>query len=80
MRKTLSVAVLALAFCFPVSAGIIHNPAPVPQPTPTSVVQEPSEDATPDGEIPNPGDIHAGVSGSLAEVALELLTFLPSLL
>jgi hypothetical protein len=40
MRKTLSVAVLVIAFCCPVAAGIIHNPPPDPDPTPTSVVQE----------------------------------------
>lgn len=78
MRKTLSVAVLVLAFCCPVSAGIIHNPAPAPQPT--SPVQQPAEDPTPDGEMPNPGEMQTGVSGSLAGIALDLLTVLPSLL
>jgi hypothetical protein len=44
MRKTLSVALLVVAFCCPVAAGIIHNPLPEPEPTPTptSVVPEPT--------------------------------------
>jgi hypothetical protein len=84
MRKSLSVAVLVLALCCPVSAGIIHNPAP--QPTPTSVVQEPTDDVTLNGimhnpgEIHTPGEMHTGVSGSLAQVALDLLAILPSIL
>ena len=30
MRKTISVAVLVLAFCCPAAAGIMHNPEPEP--------------------------------------------------
>jgi hypothetical protein len=47
MRKTLSVAVLVLALCSPVAAGIIHNPEP--EPPPANTTQEPattSEDTT----------------------------------
>jgi hypothetical protein len=32
MRRTLSAAVMFLAFCCPVSAGVIHNPPPEPTP------------------------------------------------
>lgn len=32
MRRTLSAVVLVLALFCPVSAGIIHNPAPAPTP------------------------------------------------
>ena len=47
MRKTLSVAVLVLAFCCPAAAGIMHHPAPESEPANT--LQEPattSEDTT----------------------------------
>lgn len=60
MRKALSVAVLALAFCSSTAAGIMHNPAPEP---PTNVVQEPStadEDTT-------------GAVETLTDIALTLL-------
>jgi hypothetical protein len=81
MRKTLSVAVLVLAFCCPVSAGIIHNPAPEPPPAPTSPMQEPTNDATLNGEIATPGEMHTpGLSDTLTETAWELLAVLPALL
>lgn len=76
MRKPLSVAVLVLTFCCPVSAGIIHNPAPEPPPpAPASAVQEPTDDATLNGEIHTPG-----LSDILTETALDLLAVLPALL
>ena len=87
MRKSLSVTVLVLALCCPVSAGIIHNPAPAPPPPSTSPMQEPVDGATvngemttPPGEIHTPGEMHTGASGSLAQVALDLLAILPSIL
>lgn len=85
MRKSLSVAVLVLALCCPVSAGIIHNPAP--QPTPASPMQEPTDDVTLNGIMHNPGIMHTpgiihtpGVSESLARLGLDLLAVLPSIL
>jgi hypothetical protein len=77
MRKTLSVAVLVLAFCCPAAAGIMHNPPPAPEPTPApaSAMQEPADDATLNGEIQT-----SGVSDILTETALELLAVLPALL
>jgi hypothetical protein len=79
MRKTLSIIVLVLALCCPISAGIIHNPAPAP--TPASVVQESADDATLNGEMATPGIMHnPGVSDVLAEAALDLLAVLPTLL
>lgn len=87
MRKTLMTAVLVLVLSCPAFAGIMHTPgAPTQQPTPSSVVQEPTEDATLNGimhnpgEIPTPGEMHTGMSGSLAQVALDLLAVLPSIL
>ncbi|MET0623671.1 MAG: hypothetical protein ABW250_11875 [Pyrinomonadaceae bacterium] len=50
-------------------------------------MQEPTDDVTLNGimhnpgEMPTPGIIHTpGVSGSLAQVALDLLAVLPSIL
>ena len=81
MRKTLSVAVLVLALCCPVSAGIIHNPAPEPPPAPSSAMQEPMNDATLNGEMHTPGIMHnPSVSDILTETALDLLAVLPALL
>ena len=85
MRKTISVAALMLALCCPTLAGEIPNP-PAPQPQ-GSTVQEPTTDGvtlngemqTPPGEIHTPGEMHTGVSGSLARVALDLLAVLPSI-
>jgi hypothetical protein len=81
MRKTLGPALLILALCRPVSAGIIHNPAPQPTTTTKSAVQEPTNDPTLNGEMPDPGEIQtSGVPESLTEVVLDLLSVLPSLL
>lgn len=82
MRKTLKTAALVLVLSCPAFAGIMHTPgAPAPQPTPASVMQEPPDDVTLNGEMPTPGIIHTpGVSGSLAQVALDLLAILPSIL
>jgi hypothetical protein len=68
MRKTLGATVLVLAFCCPVSAGIIHNPPPEPMLMPETA------DAT-DAETPAPD-----VSDSLKELTLDLLAILPALL
>ncbi len=68
MRKTLSAAVLVLALCCPVAAGIIHNPEP--EPSPASATQEPLAG----GDMPN------GAADNLTEIALDLLSVLPSLL
>lgn len=86
MRKILKTATLVLVLSSPAFAGIMHTPGsptppPQPEPTPMSVVQEPAEGETLNGEMPTPGIIHTpGVSGSLAEVALDLLAVLPSIL
>jgi hypothetical protein len=68
MRKTLGAAVLVVAFCCPVSAGIIHNPPPEP------VLMPETTDVT-GAETPAPG-----VSDSLKELTLDLLAVLPALL
>ena len=78
MRKTLTTAALVLALSCPAWAGIMHTPpAPEPQPAtaPASTVQEPTDEATPNGEMATPG-----VSDSLMQITLELLAALPSLL
>lgn len=87
MRKILGVAALMLALCCPVLGGEIPNP-PAPQPPPSSTLEEPTdggtvngEMTTPPGEIHTPGIMHnPGVAGSLAQVALDLLAILPSIL
>ena len=72
MRKTLSAAVLVLAFCCPVSAGIIHNPPPEPPPMLETT------DAT-DAETDGAETATPGVSDSLTEITLDLLAILPAL-
>lgn len=69
MRNTLSIAVLVLAFCCPVSAGVIHNPPPEPTPLSESAVL-----MTADAETAAPG-----VSDSLTEIIVDLLAILPAL-
>ena len=69
MRKTISVAALLLALVCSAHAGEMQNESPAPPSQPTNSVQEP----TTDGDMPN------GVAGSLTQIALDLLTVLPSL-
>jgi hypothetical protein len=85
MRKTLGVCLLALLLTGSASAGIMQNgsptPPPPPPPQPESAVQEPTDGATLNGEMPNLGEIHTtGASDILTETALDLLALLPSLL
>jgi hypothetical protein len=68
MRKTLTTAALLLAFSCPALAVEMPTP-PAPQPS-NVTAQEPSG-----GEIGTPG-----ASGSLTQMALDLLAALPSLL
>lgn len=85
MRKTLTTATLLLAFSYPALAGEIHTPGapttPPPSPgimhnpSPTSPLEEPTDDAAVNGVMPTPG-----VSDMLTETALELLAVLPALL
>jgi hypothetical protein len=74
MRKILYVAALMLALGCPALAGEIPNP-PAPEPTPSSAVQQPADDAMLNGDISTPG-----VSDILTEAALDLLAVLPTLL
>lgn len=74
MRRTLSVAVLVLAFCCPVSAGIIHNPPPDTNPLLGEAVPESADAGTVGAETAAPG-----VSDSLTEITLDLLAVLPAL-
>ena len=79
MRKTLTTAALVLALSCYAWAGVMHTPGiqpePTPTPTPASAVQEPTDDATLNGEIHT-----TGASDILTEAALDLLAVLPSLL
>ncbi len=83
MRKTLGVCLLVLLLTSSASAGIMGNDTPAPpppQPTtamqaPTDVTQEPTtaatvEDGTQDSLTP----------GTLTQIALDLLSVLPSLI
>jgi hypothetical protein len=69
MRKTLTTAALLLAFSCPAFAGEMGTPG-APTPPPPPVVQEP----TTGGEMQN------GATGSLTQIALDILAVLPSLL
>ena len=76
MRKTLTTAALLLALSCPALAGEMGTPgSPVPPPPTSSAVQEPTDDATLNGEMHTPG-----VSDILTETALDLLAVLPALL
>lgn len=74
MRRTLSAAVLVLAFCCPISAGVIHNPPPVPTCLPEDAVLE-----TADVETRGAETVESVWSDSLTEVTFELLAVLPAL-
>ena len=74
MRRTLSAAVLVLAFCCPVSAGVIHNPPPEPTPLRQGAVLETADVGTPGAET-----AESGWSDSLTEATFDLLAVLPAL-
>jgi hypothetical protein len=74
MRRTLSAAVLFLAFCCPISAGVIHSPSPEPTPLSGDAVLSSPESETPLAETDEPG-----ASETLTEMSLDLLTVLPAL-
>ena len=74
MRRTLSAAVLVLAFCCPISAGVIHNPRLEPTPLLQGAVLE-----TADVEITDAETAESGWSDSLTEATFDLLAVLPAL-
>ena len=74
MRRTLSAAVLVLAFCCPVSAGVIHNPPPAPAPLMEGALLETADVRTPDVEA-----AESDWSDSLMEATFKLLAVLPAL-
>ena len=81
MRKILGVATLTLALCYPALAGEMPTPPAPPPPQGLTVEESTTDGVTLSGEIPTPGIMHnSGVSGSLAKVALDLLSILPSIL
>jgi hypothetical protein len=73
MRKTLTTAVLLLAFSCPAFAGEIATPGSPAPPPPTSTAAQDGE--TLPGEIATPG-----VSATVTQTVLDLLAVLPSLL
>lgn len=75
MHRILSAAVLTLAFCCPISAGIIHNPAPGPTPLSRGAVLNVSAEV----RTPSTGTTAPGVSDSLTELTLDLLAVLLAL-
>ena len=75
MRRTLSAVVLVLAFCCPVSAGVIHNPPPKLTPLLEGPVPETADAETLGAETAEPG-----WSDSLLEVTFDLLAVFPALL
>jgi hypothetical protein len=74
MRRTISVAVLVLAFCCPISAGVIHNPPPAPAYLSEDAVME-----TTDGETLGAETAESVWSDSLTEITFDLLAVLPAL-
>lgn len=74
MRRTLSTVVLVLAFCCPVSAGVIHNPPPEPTPLMGGAAPWTADAETSGAETAEPG-----WSDGLTEVTFELLAVLPAL-
>jgi hypothetical protein len=74
MRRILSAAVLVLAFCCPVSAGVIHNPPPQP-----ALLLEDAVPETADVESHGAETAEFGWSDSLAEATFDLLAVLPAL-
>ena len=74
MRRTLSAAVLVVAFCCPVSAGIIHNPPPQPTPLLEGSLMETADGETVGGEGDAPG-----WSDSLTKITFDLLAVLSAL-
>jgi len=75
MRRTLSAAVLVLAFCCPVSAGVIHNPPPAPTLLPEGAALETTDVETAGAET----TAESVWSDSLTEVTFNLLAVLPAL-
>ena len=76
MRRTLSAAVLVLAFCCPVSAGVIHNPRPEPTPvseSPVLLTADVSETVSAETTA------ESGWSDSLTKITFDLLAVLPAL-
>jgi hypothetical protein len=75
MRKTLGVFLLVLLLTGSAVAGEMPFGSPAPPPSqPSNAVQEPTDEATTDGEMQN------DAPDSLTRAVLDLLALLPSLL
>jgi hypothetical protein len=74
VRNTLSTVLLVLAFCCPVSAGLIHNPPPQ-----SATLLRGTVYTTADAETTGAETAAPGVSDGLTEITLDLLAFLPAL-
>lgn len=76
MRRTLSAAVLVLAFGCPISAGVIHNPRPGPAPLLESPVLLSADVLETNGAETT---AESGWSDNLTELTFDLLAVLPAL-
>ena len=77
MRRTLSAAVLVLAFCCPISAGVIHNPRPGLTTSPEGTVLFTADVVETTGAKTT---AESGWSDCLREITFDLLAVLPALL
>lgn len=76
MRRTLSAAVLVLALCCPISAGVIHNPRCGPTPlreSPVLLTEDVSETVAAETTA------ESVWAESLTEITFDLLAVLPAL-
>lgn len=73
MRRTLSAAVLILAFCCPISAGVIHNPPPAPALANVALLTADVETSGAETTA------ESGRSDSLTKITFDLLAVLPAL-
>lgn len=87
MRKTLITSALLLALSCPVLAGEMHTPGSPTPPPPAPIIGEipnppaPQPEGVMDEGVTLNGIVHTpGLSKSLAQLGLDLLAILPSIL
>jgi len=67
--------VLVLAYCCPISAGVIHNPPPAPTPLLKCAVLLAADEETHGAET----TAESGWTDSLTKITFDLLAVLPAL-
>lgn len=77
MRKTIRASVMILLLACSAQAGWMPNGSPTPPPQPATTVQEPTDAPR---EPMTQATTEDGTQGTLTQIALDLLTVLPSLL